>query len=223
MSGRRAQDANDPRLGWNMLDVAVKPRPSTADVAALGPDFQKGRERGLERGPDGPLFLLTFLSGFFSDPRTVQPGIYATRWQFSAYPYSRGCIHITGSGVNDPLDFDVGFFSDAQDIDAQRSTRGVYKKGREIMRRTRVCRGEPPDARHIALLKTGRLRETKELEYDAEDDKAIIRFVADLSICPENVAVNSNTTALVIGEKAADIILKELGVKPRKPLFRARL
>ncbi len=34
--------------------------------------------------------------------------------------------------------------------------------------------------------------------------------VADLSIAPENVGANTNNTALVIGEKAADIIIKEL-------------
>jgi alcohol oxidase len=35
--------------------------------------------------------------------------------------------------------------------------------------------------------------------------------IADLSIAPENVAANTAATALAIGEKAADIILKELG------------
>lgn len=34
--------------------------------------------------------------------------------------------------------------------------------------------------------------------------------VADLSICPRNVSANTNSTALMIGEKAADIIIKEL-------------
>lgn len=34
----------------------------------------------------------------------------------------------------------------------------------------------------------------------------------DLSIAPENVAANTNNTALMVGEKAADIIMKELGL-----------
>jgi choline dehydrogenase-like flavoprotein len=34
--------------------------------------------------------------------------------------------------------------------------------------------------------------------------------IADLSIPPENVGGNTNNTALVIGEKAADIIIAEL-------------
>ncbi|KAI1357250.1 alcohol oxidase [Xylaria arbuscula] len=36
--------------------------------------------------------------------------------------------------------------------------------------------------------------------------------LADLSIVPKNVAANTNHTALVIGEKAADILIKELGL-----------
>jgi alcohol oxidase len=36
--------------------------------------------------------------------------------------------------------------------------------------------------------------------------------IADLSIVPSNVAANTNNTALAIGEKAADIFIKELGL-----------
>lgn len=36
--------------------------------------------------------------------------------------------------------------------------------------------------------------------------------IADLSIAPGNVAANTNATALMIGEKAADIFIKELGL-----------
>jgi choline dehydrogenase-like flavoprotein len=36
--------------------------------------------------------------------------------------------------------------------------------------------------------------------------------VADLSIPPRNVAANTNNTAMAIGEKAADIIIGELGL-----------
>jgi len=34
----------------------------------------------------------------------------------------------------------------------------------------------------------------------------------DLSICPANVGANTANTAMCIGEKAADIIAKELGL-----------
>jgi choline dehydrogenase-like flavoprotein len=35
--------------------------------------------------------------------------------------------------------------------------------------------------------------------------------LADLSVVPSNVAANTNYTAMVVGEKAADIVIKELG------------
>lgn len=37
--------------------------------------------------------------------------------------------------------------------------------------------------------------------------------VADLSMVPENVAANTNNTALIMGEKAAVIIGRELGIE----------
>jgi alcohol oxidase len=37
--------------------------------------------------------------------------------------------------------------------------------------------------------------------------------LADLSIPPENVGANTNNTALMIGEKAADIFIRELGLR----------
>jgi alcohol oxidase len=37
--------------------------------------------------------------------------------------------------------------------------------------------------------------------------------VADLSIVPENVSANTNSTALAVGEKAADILIEELGLR----------
>lgn len=92
----------------------------------------------------------------------------------------------------------------------------------------------------------------KDIEYSAEDDKAIDEWIrgnlsttwhslgtckmaprekggvvdgslnvygtvglkiADLSMVPENVGANTNNTALAVGEKAAVIIARELGVK----------
>lgn len=37
--------------------------------------------------------------------------------------------------------------------------------------------------------------------------------VADMSICPSNVAANTYSTALLIGEKAAVMIAEDLGIK----------
>lgn len=37
--------------------------------------------------------------------------------------------------------------------------------------------------------------------------------IADMSIAPSNVAANTNATALALGEKAADIFIRELGLR----------
>ena len=36
--------------------------------------------------------------------------------------------------------------------------------------------------------------------------------LCDLSICPGNVGANTNNTALLVGEKAADILIKDLNL-----------
>ncbi|KAI0033192.1 alcohol oxidase [Vararia minispora EC-137] len=41
--------------------------------------------------------------------------------------------------------------------------------------------------------------------------------VADLSICPDNLGTNTYSSALLVGEKAADIISGELGLKIKTP------
>lgn len=191
----------------------------------------------------------------------MAPGQYISVGPYTAYPYSRGHIHITGPEVSDPLDFDVGYFNDLNDIDMKKQL-WAYKKGREIMRRTSMYRGECvvrhprfPEGSKAACVDEREMpaegSEIHDLEYSAEDDAAIEQFlreniqtawhslgtakmapqaemgvvdkdlnvhgvqglkVADLSIAPENVGANTCNTAMMIGEKAADIIAKELGL-----------
>lgn len=197
------------------------------------------------------------LSSFLGDPSSVPVGQYATAGTYTAYPYSRGHMHITGSSVNDPLDFDVGFFNDANDIDLKKQI-WAYKKQREILRRTDFYRGElaaghpkfPEGSKAAAVEVEEALSNVENLVYSQEDDAAIEQWlrenvnttwhslgtckmapreengvvdtklnvhgvtglkVADLSIPPENVGANTNNTAMVIGEKAAEIIIAELG------------
>lgn len=199
--------------------------------------------------------LLTFYS-FLGDPSSVPVGQYTTAGTYTAYPYSRGHMHITGSSVNDPLDFDVGFFNDANDIDVKKQI-WAYKKQREILRRTNFYRGElaaghprfPEGSKAAAVEVEEALSNVENLVYSQEDDAAIEQWlrenvnttwhslgtckmapreengvvdarlnvhgvtglkIADLSIPPENVGANTNNTAMVIGEKAAEIILAEL-------------
>jgi choline dehydrogenase-like flavoprotein len=176
---------------------------------------------------------------------------------YTAYPYSRGHVRITGPDVDDALDIVAGFLSDKDDIDLTQLV-WAYKKQRAIVRRTAFYRGEVarahpafPAGSAAACVEDGAQPTTVELEYSAEDDRAIEQWVRegvsttwhslgtakmapreeggvvsgtlsvhgvaglkviDLSICPENVAANTNNTAFVVGEKGADIISRELSL-----------
>ncbi|KAI8650033.1 hypothetical protein NCS56_01455000 [Fusarium sp. Ph1] len=253
-------DSKDKVLGWNSIDVSSKLRPTDAEVAALGPDFQKAWDKDFKNTPNKPIMLMGLVSCFLGDPSSVPEEQYVTVGNYTAYPYSRGHMHITGPNVDDPLDFDVGYLNDENDIDLKKQV-WAYKKSREIMRRTEMYRGEiapghpafpeGSPAACVDLKQQSSLSNVKDVEYSAEDDKAIEQWVrenvgttwhsiatcrmaprdefgvvderlnvwgtrglklADLSIAPANVGANTNNTAIVIGEKAADIIIKDLGL-----------
>jgi len=247
---------NDKMLGWNAIDVCAKLRPSEKEVASLGSEFQTVWDRDFKNTPNRPLVLCGMVSCFLGDPSSVPAGQYVTAGTYTAYPYSRGHMHITGPSVEDPLDFDVGFFTDDNDIDLKKQI-WAYKKQREMVRRADYYRGElaaghprfPADSKAAPIETETALSNVQDLEYSAEDDKAIEQWlrenvnttwhslgtckmapeeengvvdarlnvhgvkglkIADLSIPPENVGANTNNTALMIGEKAADIILADL-------------
>lgn len=179
---------------------------------------------------------------------------------WTAYPYSRGHIHITGPNITDPIDFDVGYLKDANDIDVKKHI-WAYKTQREIFRRMAIYRGEfagdhprfPAGSKAAVQEKAdGPVADNAErISYTKEDDKAIEENVrkivtttwhslgtakmapreekgvvdgslgvygvkglklADLCVVPCNVGANTCNTAYLVGEKAADIFIKELGL-----------
>ncbi|KAF4831757.1 Alcohol oxidase [Colletotrichum siamense] len=247
-------------LGWNGVDIVSKIRPTEEEIDTLGPEFRAAWDKDFKNDINRPLMLSGFLHGFLGDHSGIPVGQYTTGANYTAYPYSRGHIHITGPNVSDPLDFNPGFLTDANDIDLKKHI-WAYKKAREIARRTALYRGEVAGG-HPAFAPTSKAalvddvsadahKNVVNIEYTAEDDKAIEQFVrenlnttwhslgtakmaprddkgvvdsslsvygverlklVDLSICPENVGANTNNTAFVVGEKAADIIAKELGI-----------
>lgn len=186
---------------------------------------------------------------------------------WTAYPYSRGHIHVSGPDLTDPIDFDVGYLKDANEIDVKKHI-WAYKTQREIFRRMGIFRGElasshpkfPSGSEAQVVEKTDgpmALDDNKRIQYSAEDDKAIEQHVretvsttwhslgtckmaprekkgvvdaslsvygtkglklADLSIVPENVGANTNNTAFLVGEKAADIFIRELELKDKPRL-----
>jgi alcohol oxidase len=247
----------DPMLGWNGIDISSKLRPTEDEVSALGPEFRQAWDRDFKNNPNVPLMLCGLVCGFLGDPTSIPAGQYVTTGTYTAYPYSRGHMHITGPKHDDALDFDVGFFNDEHDIDLKKQM-WAYKKQREVMRRTSLYRGElaaghprfpANSAAAVQESITAPLQNVQDLVYTKEDDEAIEQWlrenvnttwhslgtckmapreedgvvdkelnvygvkglkIADLSIPPKNVGGNTNNTALAIGEKAAEIIIREL-------------
>ncbi|KAK6583677.1 hypothetical protein PZA11_003407 [Diplocarpon coronariae] len=277
LSGRkdfiRALEAKDPMLGWNGIgtsyppslcvdstdwtDICAKLRPTEKEIATLGPEFRKDWDKYFANYPTRPMMLCGVVNAFLADPSLVKPGQYITMGTYTAYPFSRGSIHITDKdNVIDGYEFDAGFLNAPSDLKKQL---WAYKMSREIARRLPYYTGElelghPKFAPGSdAALTNGSLRgDVKDIEYSEEDDKAIEDWirgnlnttwhslgtcamkpreaggvvdgslnvygterlkVADLSMVPENVGANTNNTALTVGEKAADIIGKELGIQ----------
>lgn len=125
------------------------------------------------------------------DPTVVPAGQYITSVCYTAYPYSRGSIHITGHGVDQAPDFDTGFLTHPADLAPHV---WAYKRAREIARRLPAYRGELeighpkfPSGSKAALVsvddnavdgRPDRLA-VPNIEYSKEDDEAIEKYIRD--------------------------------------------
>jgi choline dehydrogenase-like flavoprotein len=160
--------------------------------------------------------------------------------------------------LEDPIDFDVGYFTDEDNFDVM-AQMWAYKKMRTLMRSTEMFRGEvqlghpqfAESSKAACASDTDAKAVVKDPEYSAEDDEAIEKHLRanvatcwhSLGTCPMRpreqggvvdpnlnvygveglkcidlsiagqVAANTNNTAFVVGEKGADIIIRELGLK----------
>ena len=133
--------ANNPMLGWNAQEVQGKARPTDEEAAALGSKFKEAWDQEFKKHPERPMVVFTVLAGFPGDPSLAPPGPGLAISTFTVYPFSRGHIHITGPKIEDPVDFETGFFTDPDDIDIKKHL-WTYKKQREVMRRLPSYRGE---------------------------------------------------------------------------------
>ncbi|KAL7621376.1 hypothetical protein AAE478_008698 [Parahypoxylon ruwenzoriense] len=251
---------NDEQLGWNGHDASSKLRPSPADIAALGPEFQAAWDRDFKNRPNRPLMIMGLFNAFFGDPAALPDDAeYVTTAPWVTYPYARGWVHITGPEIDNPYDFDPRWLLDENDIDLKSHIWG-YKTQRKIARQMDIFRGELavgqprfPSGSKAAIIETADGPVPDEIEYSPEDDAAIVQYIrenigtsrhplgtckmaprekkgvvdpqlnvygisglkiADLSVPPQEVAANTYNTALMIGEKAADIIIRELEMLP---------
>jgi len=242
-------------LGWNAIDICSKLRPTPSEVTSLGPAFQADWDRDFASHPTRPLMLCGIVNAFLADPTLVDPGQYMTVGAYTAYPYSRGSIHITSTDdILNGYEFDSGFLSHPSDLKKQL---WAYKLVREIARRLPYHKGELPLG-HPTFAEGSKASSSnsdtwgEKIEYTKEDDEIIEDWirgninttwhslgtckmaprekggvvdgdlnvygttglkVADLSMVPENVGANTNNTALAVGEKAAVIMGRELGIQ----------
>ncbi|KAI8633366.1 GMC oxidoreductase [Xylariaceae sp. FL1651] len=250
---------NEPILGWNSIDAYCKLRPDEADIASLGPAFEKMWREEYQDRADRPLMLVSLAGGFPGDPTSVPEGQYFCIATFSGYPISRGEIHITSPDLGSVPNFNTGFLSDADDVDLKKLV-WMYKKQRQIVQQMKLFRGEVPGTHpqfpagsRAAYIHDPVSGPASDVQYDSEDDAVIEDWirrnvnttwhslgtckmssardqggvvdanlsvygvkglkVADLSIPPSNVGCNTNSVAMAIGEKAADIFIRELGLE----------
>lgn len=108
--------------------------------------------------------IIALYLAYYGDHSTLPEGAeYVSMANWTAYPLSRGHIHITGPKMNDPIDFvrtylirnlrvkcrfancpplqDTGWLKDPGDVDVKKHI-WAYKLQREMWRRMPIFRGE---------------------------------------------------------------------------------
>ncbi len=92
-------------------------RPTEAEVDALGPNFRKAWDRDFKNAPDRPLMIIALYHCFYGDHSILPDDAeYVSMANWTAYPYSRGHVLITGPGMKDEPDFDTGWLKDPEDV-----------------------------------------------------------------------------------------------------------
>lgn len=177
---------NDPQLGWNGHDASSKLRPSSADITALGPEFQAAWDRDFKDSPNRPLMIMGLFNCYFGDPGALPDGAeYVTTAPWVTYPYSRGHVHITGPEIEDDYDFDPRWLLDDYDIDLKSHVWG-YKTQRAIARGMDIFRGELPagqprfpNGSRAVVVEFADGPVATDIEYSAEDDAAIVQYIRE--------------------------------------------
>ena len=202
LSGRtdfaQALGSKDPILGWNAIDIAAKLRFTDQELDTLGPDFKALWDRDFVPYPEKCVMLMGVISTFLGDHKLLnekdgEHQQYSTLGAYTAYPYSRGSIHIVSKSASDPADFDAGFLNHPADLKKQL---WAYKKQRDLYRRTNAYAGElglgHPKFREgskAALSDRPAVREgfdsvearkqVEPIEYDEDDDKVIEQWIRE--------------------------------------------
>ncbi|KAI9744333.1 MAG: hypothetical protein M1818_002485 [Claussenomyces sp. TS43310] len=176
----RAQREKDPKIGWNGVDICAKLRPADDEIAAFGPEFQRDWNRDFASKPTRPLLLCGVMNAFLpADASKLKTCQCISIGTYTAYPWSRGSIHITNKeDVIDGYEFNAGFLSHPSDIKTQICG---YKVTRGLARGLPYFRGEVKAA-HPQFKENSRARVTEfaqstvpmqEIAYSKEDNEAI--------------------------------------------------
>ncbi|QGA18712.1 hypothetical protein EYB26_006397 [Talaromyces marneffei] len=172
-------------LGWNGFDCFGKLRPSEEQIKSFAPSLKELYDRDFKDRPEKPMMLFAILAGYLSDHSTIESGQYFSCVPYTAYPYSRGSIHVKSTSPFDVPEFNPGFFSNAADVEQMLYG---YKLQREVARRLAHYHGPleithpkfPPGSKasyeHVDALSAERGFPVP-IEYTAEDDDAIRDFL----------------------------------------------
>ena len=173
----------------NPFYVEGKVRPTEKEVEALGPEFKAAWDKDFKEQKDRPLMIMALYNCYYGDHSVLPDGAeYVSLANWTAYPYSRGHVHITGPKMNDETDFDTGWLKDPNDVDVKKHI-WAYKVGREVFRRMAHFRGELkgnhpnfPEGSKAAIVEQadGPIAKGDErITYTEADDKAIEQKVRE--------------------------------------------
>ncbi|GAM33961.1 hypothetical protein TCE0_013f01239 [Talaromyces pinophilus] len=172
-------------LGWNGLDCFGKLRPSEEQIKSFTPSFKELYNRDFRDRPERPMILFGTVAGYLGDHSSVESGQYFTCIPYTAYPYSRGSIHIKSTSPFEAPEFNPGYLSDP--VDVEQMLYG-YKIQREIARRLSHYRGPleithpkfPPESK-ASYKYVDNLSAEKgfpvPIEYTPEDDEIIRDYI----------------------------------------------
>ena len=135
--------------------------------------------------------IMAMYLAYYGDHSALPDGAeYVSMANWTAYPYSRGHVHITGPAMSDRVDFDTGWLADPGDVDVKKHI-WAYKLQREMWRRMSIFRGElasshprfPAGSKAAVIEKADGpvvTDDASRIEYTVEDDKAIEQKVREI-------------------------------------------
>ncbi|KAH9891941.1 alcohol oxidase-like protein [Cubamyces lactineus] len=243
-------------LATNGLEAGIKLRPSRQDLDIIGDAFRKRWLEFFAPFPDKPVLWMGVMS-LLAGERPPTPGkkYFSVGW-YLQHPSSAGYVHATSADdVDAPLDFHPGYLDSPADMALHKWAykRTPFPSGSAVAVGERsgpvpilepdlVYSAEDDEALEDYIRQTvstswhylGTCAMKRREEGGVVDSRLNVHGVeklkiADLSICPGNVAANTYSTAVLIGEKAAVIIAEELGIPmgdasdATGPILKARL